>query len=182
MGERYPTRRQPNHQTLPFVYQYLAETRLKVQGAREQHEHPYLKREYCMLWTEIPVKLDDYPGRVTFVQSFANQSAEDLDFSSYLLFCDESVFSHEGAQHAYEVLPDMLADGPAPVRCHMWLPLNGAPSNYGSLNAFVSPNVVRVTFLSMPSYVVLAPQDVLYLPSKFVHGIQGHAVFKQRHL
>ncbi|GFT07752.1 hypothetical protein TNCV_1213611 [Trichonephila clavipes] len=44
------------------------------------------------------------------------------------------------------------------------------------LTVFVSLYLVRVTFPPMFSYVVMAPQDVLYLLSKFVHGIRGHPV------
>ncbi|CAL1299364.1 unnamed protein product, partial [Larinioides sclopetarius] len=29
----------------------------------------------------------------------------------------------------------------------------------------------------MLPYVIMAPHDVLYLPSKFVHGIRGHPVY-----
>ncbi|GFU71289.1 hypothetical protein TNCV_3782741 [Trichonephila clavipes] len=42
---------------------------------------------------------------------------------------------------------------------------DGAPSHYG-----------RIMLSPILSYVIMAPQDVLYLPSKFVHGIRRHPV------
>ncbi|GFX54444.1 hypothetical protein TNCV_2593781 [Trichonephila clavipes] len=33
----------------------LSESRLKLLCSREQHEHAYLKRVCCLLWTKIPI-------------------------------------------------------------------------------------------------------------------------------
>ncbi|GFT19558.1 hypothetical protein TNCV_2534411 [Trichonephila clavipes] len=44
------------------------------------------------------------------------------------------------------------------------------------LGALLSLCLVRVAFPLMNSYVITAPHDVFYLPSKFVHSIQRHPV------
>ncbi|GFU31608.1 hypothetical protein TNCV_1235021 [Trichonephila clavipes] len=57
--ERYPTWRQPNHQTFARVHQNLVERgsfRATIKGywtEANKREHPYSKKVCCMLWTKL---------------------------------------------------------------------------------------------------------------------------------
>ncbi|GFR21299.1 hypothetical protein TNCT_479521 [Trichonephila clavata] len=46
---------------------------------------------------------DDHPRRVAFAQWFVNQTVIDMHFASSVLFCEEAIFSSEGAFNTHNV-------------------------------------------------------------------------------
>ncbi|GFT56432.1 DUF4817 domain-containing protein [Trichonephila clavipes] len=110
--ERYPTRRQPNHQTFARREDSIFEegvlhavdqtpgTSIRALAASNGRSPTTIHRVLqgaalhpSHVQRVQSLQPDDPPRRVTFAQWFLNQIAADIHFASSVLFCDEAIFS-----------------------------------------------------------------------------------------
>ncbi|GFT25036.1 hypothetical protein TNCV_179511 [Trichonephila clavipes] len=123
-GERYPTRRQTNHQTFSRLFQNLAES-----------------ESFSAMIDDTPINSEMDLGALIFIAA---------------MMLKRPVFMN------------MCVNPCRAVVVHAYIPMEAISSTYCDF--------LMVTLPPILPNVIMAPQDALYLTSKFVHGIRGHPV------